>query len=102
MNEQPKHMMIILDDVEGFTVGPSMSHLSKEGADLVDVQNAEMTAISLREGAFKSWCEELADELNSAMSAHGWEVRLVHLDTADYLEFVTKPESAEESDERPE
>lgn len=94
-------VMIILDDAESFTVGPSMSELLKEGADLADLQRAEMTAISLREGAFREWCAELADELNSAMSGHGWEVRLVHLDTSEYLEFLSKPEGAE-GDEQPE
>ena len=93
-----KRIMINLGDPSEFTVGPALSELLKD-ASLADLQRAEMTAISLREGAFKGWCENLADELNSAMSAHGWEVRLVHLDNDDYLEFIARPEGAESEGE---
>lgn len=82
-----KRILIYLDDPSGFTVGPALADFLKD-VSLVDLQHAEMTSINLRENAFREWLEKLADELNDAMSNYGWEVRLIHLDTSDYLEFV--------------
>lgn len=38
---------------------------------------------------FHRWAASLADELNSSLP--DYEVRFVHLDTDDYLEFVKRP-----------
>jgi len=41
-----------------------------------------------KENEMRREMEELADELNSALP--DYEVRLVHLDTDDYLEFIKR------------
>jgi len=39
---------------------------------------------------------DLADELNSSLD--GYEVRLIHLDCADYLEFIGRDEDHDDGD----
>jgi hypothetical protein len=41
--------------------------------------------------------DELADDLNSALA--GYEVRVTHLDTRDYLEFIERPIEPQEETE---
>lgn len=51
-----------------------------------EVDAEGIAAMRLREQAFREFLEGLADELNSSLD--GFQVRLTHLDTDDYLEFV--------------
>ena len=80
-------LTIYLDDPSGFTAGVSLSSLVKDDpVHLADFHMAEQLASQLRENAFSQWMATLADALNSSLP--DYEVRLVHLDTADYLEFI--------------
>ncbi len=79
-------ILIPLANADGFTAGPSFSDLGIEFSPARG--RAELQAIRLRENAFRDWLEGLADELHSALTPRGWEVRLVHLDTANYLELL--------------
>jgi hypothetical protein len=58
--------------------------------DLLDVVAGDPE----RESELTREVKELADELNSALPEY--EVRLVHLDTVDYLEFVKRHPDGDE------
>lgn len=64
--------------------------------DIIDAAKGE----SETELRIRQELATLADELNSELSGYlsGYEVRLIHLDGEDYLEFIPKhvPEQARE------
>lgn len=87
-------ILIALDDASEIVVGPPLADLGVPFH--AERERAELLAIRLREQALNEWLAELADELNSALAEY--EVRLVHLDTADYLEFVSRDPNEQEAD----
>jgi hypothetical protein len=92
--------MVYLEDPADFTTGPTLASLYDYDARnlLGEYQRLDEAAGRLRTAAFQQWIAALADELNSSLA--DYEVRLVHLDTADYLEFVRRPVEAEDAPQR--
>jgi|SRR3972149_4222988 len=79
--------LISLRDPSSFTLGPALADLGGDpNADPFDRERAELKAGDLRTMDFYHWLLNLADEINSALP--DYQVRFVHLDTANYLEFI--------------
>lgn len=89
-------IMVYLEDAADFTTGPTLASLYDYDARTLagEYQQLDYAAGQLREAAFRRWIAALADELNSTLP--DYEVRLVHLDTDDYLEFVKRAVEEEE------